>query len=234
MPLISVLMPVYNGWPYVWQAVESILGQTLTDWEFVVVDDASTDLTLDYLMGISDPRFRLTILPENQGVAAALNIGYGLCTGSIIARQDADDASFPHRLERQLAFLSSHPDLDGCGSFLQPIGPDGQFRYKIWTYPTTIAKTRHDLPFSCTIPHPTYFFHRRVYDEFAPHPYNLDFLWAEDYEFLFRALQKFHLTCLGEPLVYHRVHPGQRTQRNATAQQKYVDQARKIWAGRFT
>ena len=111
-PLISVLMCVHNGERYVTEAIESILAQTLPHFEFIIVDDASTDGTPAILEGFlsKDPRIQLFRLDENLGLTRALNFGLEKCAGKYIARIDADDRSLPERLQRQFDFLEQNPD----------------------------------------------------------------------------------------------------------------------------
>ncbi|TWT67620.1 putative glycosyltransferase EpsE [Posidoniimonas polymericola] len=111
-PRVSVLMAAYNATPYLPQAVESILGQTFTDFEFIIVDDGSTDDTPAYLQSLSDPRVRV-VSQANTGLAVALNVGLENCRGEYVARMDADDISLPERLGRQVRFLDEQPAV-GC------------------------------------------------------------------------------------------------------------------------
>ncbi len=118
MPQVSVLMSVFNGERYLPEAINSILAQTFRDFELIVVDDGSTDSTADILREYAqgDSRLRLLRHEVNQGQAAALNWALGDARGSFIATMDADDISAPHRLERQVEFLRSHPDIGAVGT----------------------------------------------------------------------------------------------------------------------
>jgi GT2 family glycosyltransferase len=117
-PRVSVLMAVYNGERYLKQAVESILAQSFEDFEFIVVDDGSTDSSLKSLeqYAARDTRIRFITLP-NAGLTRSLNEGLAIATGEFVARMDADDIAMPQRFARQVAFLDAHPDiaLVGCG-----------------------------------------------------------------------------------------------------------------------
>jgi len=125
-PLVSVIMPVYNGRRYVKQAVDSVLAQTFTDFEFIIIDDGSNDGTDEILKryAVADKRVRI-ITRTTQGVTRSLNEGLELAMGTLIARMDADDISKPTRFEKQVRFLKEHPDhvLVGCRCLL--IDPDG-------------------------------------------------------------------------------------------------------------
>jgi len=114
-PKVSVIMPVYNGEPFIGAAVDSILGQTLWDIELVVVNDGSTDQTGEILRGYSDPRV-VVIDQSNQGTWAALNKGTRHARGQYIARMDADDISHPRRLQKQVECLVNNEDVGLVGT----------------------------------------------------------------------------------------------------------------------
>ena len=118
MPLVSVVMPVYNTEKYVGEAIESILGQTFSDFEFIIVDDGSRDrspaIIRDYER--SDERIRCLRLERNAGTAAAKNHGIAAATGEFIAGMDSDDVSLPERLGKQLEFLRANPDIGAVGA----------------------------------------------------------------------------------------------------------------------
>ncbi|MEP7356058.1 MAG: glycosyltransferase family 2 protein [Anaerolineales bacterium] len=128
MPRVSIVMSVYNGLPYLPAAFDSILNQTFTDFEFVVIDDSSTDgseaLLREY--AASDARVVLVRNERNLGLVTSLNKGLALTRGEYIARQDADDISLPQRLEKQVAFLDSHPAVGLLGTLTQVIDAQGQ------------------------------------------------------------------------------------------------------------
>jgi glycosyltransferase involved in cell wall biosynthesis len=126
MPKVSIVMAVYNGMPYLPQAIDSILQQTWADFEFLILDDCSTDDTWAVLQGYSDPRLRLIRQEVNRGQTATLNHGLGLAQGQYIARQDADDLSKPTRLAEQVAFLEAHPDYLMVGTAAELINSRGQ------------------------------------------------------------------------------------------------------------
>jgi glycosyltransferase involved in cell wall biosynthesis len=125
-PLVSVLMPTYNPGRYISEAIESILGQTLTDFEFLISDAGSTDGSLEVIQRYadSDPRIRLIIRPK-AGIVRALNELIALARCDLIARMDADDIALPARLERQVAYLNDHPECVLVGSRVLIIDPEG-------------------------------------------------------------------------------------------------------------
>src|SRR5437016_3101798 len=104
LPRIAVVLPVYNAEQYIGAAITSVLAQTFTDFELVVIDDGSEDRTGEVLTGFSDPRLRVLRFPENRGLVSALNAGIRESASEFIARMDADDICMPLRFERQVAF----------------------------------------------------------------------------------------------------------------------------------
>jgi glycosyltransferase involved in cell wall biosynthesis len=122
---ISVLMSVFNGEPFLREAVESILCQSCADFEFIIVDDASTDNTAKILDGYDDPRIVRLHNPANLGLTRSLNRGLNICRGEFIARQDADDVSLPSRFEVQLTYLEQHPEIGVLGTQMDIINELG-------------------------------------------------------------------------------------------------------------
>jgi len=116
-PVITVLMPVFNGGRFIGEAIESILGQTFTDFELLVINDGSTDDSLAVIgeYAARDRRIRV-VSRENRGLVATLNEGLGLARGAYLARMDCDDISLPARLRRQYDFMRAHPQYILCGS----------------------------------------------------------------------------------------------------------------------
>ena len=117
MPTVSVVMPVYNTpLSYLREATESILQQTYTDFEFIIVDDHSNEETVGYLSSLTDARIRILRNSENLGITKSLNKGFAAASGKYIARMDADDISVPTRLEKQVRFMEDNPDVIVCGT----------------------------------------------------------------------------------------------------------------------
>ncbi len=123
-PKVTVLMSVFNDQGYLAQAVESILNQSFGDFEFLIIDDGSTE-PLEALNSISDSRI-VVHRQENIGLTRSLNKGIKLAVGEFIARMDADDVSEPQRLEAQIAELESHPQVDLVGSFFDIVDCEGR------------------------------------------------------------------------------------------------------------
>ena len=129
-PRVSVVTAVYNGDPYFDRAIPGILAQTFDDFEFIIVDDGSTDRTLERLRGVAanDPRIRV-FAPGRLGPAAASNFGAAQARGEYIARQDFDDCSYPERLRLQVALLDAHPEVGTVGGYYLLVDERRKERY---------------------------------------------------------------------------------------------------------
>jgi len=118
-PQLTVLMPVYNGGPFLRSAIESILNQDFSDFDFLIIDDGSTDGSHEIAASYADPRIRLESNGRNLGLIATLNRGLDLARGTYVARMDADDIAFPDRLSKQLTFMEAHPEIGLCGTWYE-------------------------------------------------------------------------------------------------------------------
>jgi glycosyltransferase involved in cell wall biosynthesis len=132
-PVASVIMPAYNSAPYVREAVESILNQSFTDFEFLVYDDRSSDDTVKIIESYPDARIRLFTKPANTGYTDSLTMGVAAAKGKYIVRMDSDDISDPKRIEKQVGFLEQNPEYGIVGSWIQTIQDNGQSQ--VWKYP---------------------------------------------------------------------------------------------------
>lgn len=124
-PLVSISMPVRNNAPTLAVAIRSILNQTYPHWELLLIDDGSSDDTLRIAHGFTDPRITVLSNGAGLGLAARLNEAIDRATGDYFARMDGDDVAYPQRLERQLAYLRGHPDVDLAGAWVLVFGADG-------------------------------------------------------------------------------------------------------------
>ncbi len=206
IPDISVVMPVYNAERYVAEAIESILNQTFNNFEFIIIDDGSTDNSLKILKDYAhrDKRIRL-VSRENKGLIKTLNEGVALAITPLIARMDADDISYSERFAKQIAFFKSHPDCGVVGSKVRFIDDNGD---PIISFP---VKTNHQdidgdhlLGYGGAITHPVAMFKKALfhsvkgYDEQFPH--------AEDLELWLRMAEVSQLANLPDILLDYRQH----------------------------
>lgn len=215
-PRVSVLMPVYNGEPYVKEAVASILNQTFTDYEFIVVDDGSTDETWSILESYAvDPRIRLIQNEINLGLARSLNRALAMARGEYVARMDADDVSRPNRLATQVAFLDNHRSIGVVGSTVQIVDAGGSLG-RVLSRPPTDALIRWSLCFQTPLAHPSVLMRKAVLDRVGG--YNDALLANQDRDLWHRLSALTRFANLKVPLLLYRKHPGQISDRCATIQ----------------
>lgn len=201
-PLISILMPVHNGAAFLGEAIESMLAQTLGDFEFLIVDDASTDNSASIAQDFKDPRIRLIRSPSRLKLSGALNLGLDNASGRYVARMDADDISLPERLELQVKFLDAHPETGLCGSWIRTFGSSSKAVLERPAEHEAIrAFTLLDTPFA----HPTVML-RREWIEHHHLRFNGEYFPTEDFELWTRALSCFKGANLPQVLLLYRVH----------------------------
>jgi len=203
-PLVSIILPVYNGATYLQQTLDSIKAQTLTDWELIAINDGSKDDSEKILrdFAANEPRTRI-ISRENRGLIATLNEGVQAARGIWIARIDADDICLPERLEKQIAWAEKQ-QADLCGGSIERIGIDAGHS---WVFPASTQGIYAWLLFRSAFAHPTIIIKRELALEF---PYSADFLHAEDYELWTRlALAGVPMTNIPERVLRYRVHEEQ-------------------------
>ena len=200
-PLVTVLIPVYNR-PAVVNTIKSIIKQSYHNLEILIIDNASTDNTVDMIHQINDNRIRLFVNEENRGQTYSLNKGLAEASGKYIARIDSDDLAFPERIKKQVAFLEGNPDFVLIGSWVQFISDNDELGM-IVKMPTTNEGMRIMQTVSCGMYHPSAMYRRDVIAE-NNLIYDADIHMAEDYD-LWARLMKYGKACnLAEPLVYYR------------------------------
>ena len=206
-PRISVLMCVYNGQDYLADAIQSILNQTFGDFEFLVVNDGSTDDSFAILTSFRDQRIRIIDNGNNLGLIRSLNIGLDAARGEFIARMDADDICTPDRFEKQIAFFDSHPDVGICGSWLSIIDAQEVYRFPLTHEEIKLAMLEYN-----PVAHPSVMLRSSVVNQ-PRLRYDPDFPGAEDYELWTRAVFATKFANLPETLVRYRKHDQQVTKK---------------------
>jgi len=204
MPRVTVILPVRDGMPHLGPAVESILVQTFQDFELIVIDDASTDSTPDYLAGLGDPRVRVIRNQRNRGVARSLNKALRLATGHYIARQDADDISLPRRLEKQVALLDSRPHVGWAGTDWTIVDKKGVAVVERVGVPCSDIDIKWQLLFSNPICHTSVLARKSAVEAAGRYPEDPDCCLAEDYALWSRLARMYDAASLPEPLVKWR------------------------------
>lgn len=216
-PLVSVIMPAYNCEAFVGEAINSILNQTYRSFEYFIIDDASTDTTVEVIKQFKDPRIKFIQKLENTGYTKSLNKGLQLASGKYIARMDADDKAFPQRLEKQVAFMESQPEIIACGSAYR-IMDSRITKY----FPENNEDIKTMLLEQTCFAHPTVMLRTAVlkeqnlvYDE-SKEP-------AEDYDLWVKLSKVGQLANIKEVLLEYRVHKGQvsKTRRKKQLQSKW-------------
>jgi glycosyltransferase involved in cell wall biosynthesis len=201
---ITVLMPAYNAGSYIREAIDSVLEQTYTDFELLIVNDGSTDNTIRVVMSFNDPRIVL-VNKDHQGIAAALNTGLRLCDTHYIARFDADDICMPDRLEKQFNFLEDHPDYVLVGTDGEYMEENGDFLFNFKCIAHSNEEVQSNLYVYCPFIHSSVMYKR---DEvIRAGGYNVHAHHFEDY-LLWTSLAKMgKMQNLREPLLKVRFNP---------------------------
>lgn len=205
-PTVSVVMPVYNAERFLRVAVESVLQQTFTDFEFIIINDGSTDKSDTIVQSFNDARIRSIVNQQNMGVTIALNKAIELCKGRYIARMDADDVSMPERLQRQVEYLHAHPEISLVASVAEMIDLDGEHLGWWNTDRENIseAEIRSTIARTNCIAHPTIMIRAEV---MKAHGYRQEKNAAEDYDLWLRLISHGHrIAKLNEPLLRYRIH----------------------------
>ncbi len=202
-PKVTVLMPVYNGEKYLRDAVLSILNQTFKDFEFLIINDGSTDNSLAILKTFQDSRVRVVNNDMNLQLPATLNKGLELARGTYIARMDCDDISLPERLARQVECLDANPDFGLCSTDIVSINAQGQVidipKDKIKGVPVEWR-----FFWENPIKHPTVMLRRSI---LADHNLTYRDIFAEDFDLWCRLALITRLRKLDYPLLHYRMAP---------------------------
>ena len=198
MAEITVLMPVYNAARFLREAMDSILSQTFTDFEFLIIDDGSTDGSVAIVESYTDPRIRFYQNERNKGISPTLNRGIELASSAYIARMDADDISYPGRLEKQYAYLQAHPDCALVSSLVRVIAEDGRF---VRQDSFKSAFFYYNLTFICWIYHSTVMYRTEAVKAVGMYTA----AYAEDFELFWQLSRRYRFHNLPEVLLDYRV-----------------------------
>lgn len=205
-PVLSVILPVYNGRVYLEAAVDSVLQQTFHDFELIIINDGSTDGSGAWLEGLNDPRIRYYQQP-NKGLAATLNRAIILSRGRYIARQDQDDVCMPQRMQRQVEFLDANPEVGMVGTAAQ-IWVGNERTNRRLVHPTDDAALRFGLLFDNYFVHSSVMIRRSLLEEVGGYSEDKTRQPPEDYELWSRVMRTHKLANLQEALMAYREVPG--------------------------
>lgn len=206
-PRVSILMPVYNTALYLHEAMDSMLAQTFTDFELIVLDDCSPDDAEAILDTYTDSRIVRYKGEKNAGLSNVLNVGIGMARGKYIARMDSDDVSLPNRLQVQVDYLETHPEVDLVSVGMQLFGA----REDVWIREKNPEKVKINALFHSPVLHASSVWRKDSFEKQGLR-FRQERVPAEDYDLWTRALLKgLKLVNLPEVLYKYRMHPSQAT-----------------------
>ena len=217
--LVSIIMAVYNGETYLKQAIASALCQTYSNIELIIVNDGSNDSTKYILDKIDDERVKVIHLPKNQGAANALNTGISQAKGEWIAIQDADDNSYPTRIEEQVGYIRNHSELVGVGTLVEFISGNSTvpnyllkklMRHKNSIISRQVIKKKRF--YICELTHSSMMFSKNVFLRVGG--YDTTFKILYDYDLWLRLLDIGHIEKAPKILLQYRIHKGSLSRRN--------------------
>ena len=214
--LVSVILPVFNGEKYLVESIESILNQTYSNFEFIIINDGSSDKSLKIIKKYNKLDKRILVISrENKGLIASLNEGIEKSKGSYIARMDQDDISLSSRFEQQLSFMKKNLDIGICGSSVQLFNEEKNF--SISRYPQKDNEIKFRLMFASSFAHSTVMIRRDVFDilKYENFPNAEDYkLWTDI------AMANFKMANLDKILLKYRCHDEQISKKNGYEQRK--------------
>lgn len=222
---VTVVMPVYNGMPYLKEAIESVLSQSFQNFEFLIIDDGSTDQSIACIASYEDPRIRFIRNEQNKGQARTLNRGLELAQGEYVARLDQDDVCLPRRLEVQLLYMVKRPNLAITCTWEHTIDAYGR-RVRSWkgeieNYGAFLGRI---LLGKCPIWHPSVMFRREVVLRLGG--YDPSYAPSDDFDLWARiAIQRYNAAIVPEFLVLQRVHGGRQSVKRFTVQYENIRRA---------
>lgn len=204
-PKISVIMSVYNSAAFVKEAIDSVLQQTYSDFEFIIINDGSTDTSEDLILAVTDKRIRYVRNEGNKGLIYSLNHGVSIAKGRYIARMDADDICDVSRFQKQIHEFEKSPELIVCGSFIKTFGAEENY---IDYMPVSHGDILSSIFFTCPFAHPSVMMRKEALAKLNS-VYREEYKHSEDYDLWSRLV--FTGTCKNIPefLLNYRVHTAQ-------------------------
>lgn len=223
MPLVSVLIPIYNAQEFLVESVQSVLNQTFQDFELILVDDASTDNSFSILQTISDSRLKIIHHNINMGIGGALNSALASAKGKYLLRMDADDIAFPNRIALQVEFMENHPEIGISGTLVEYFDgtPFNRIVQNDYLKPSLLL----DCPFA----HPSVIIRKEIMDKNG-----LQFSgYLEDYELWIKLSQLTEFGLLPEVLLKYRKSENQFTSQNFEKRQDEANRLRISFAEKW-
>lgn len=227
-PIVSIVMPLYNAEAFLAEAIESILAQTLKEWEFIIVLDGCTDNTESIINHYRDDRFVIIKHETNLGLQIGLNRGLAVARSPFFARMDGDDICEPTRLERQLDFFSANPEVSIVGTYADYINGHGRHTRPYFPFPTTHEEIKNAFRTYNCIAHPTTII--RTERLAAIDGYNPDMTAAEDLELWLRSLARgLKFANIPEILYHYREHASQSSRVRRKLLYELVNQSYRLY-----
>lgn len=203
MPKVTVLMSVYNGEKYLREAIESILNQTFRDFEFIIINDGSSDSSKDIILSYKDSRIRTIDNKQNIGLTKSLNKGLKMAKSEYIARIDADDILIKDCFKEKMEFMAKYPDVAALGNWMEIMDMKSGKSY-ILKYETDPTIIKWATIFKSQIAHSSAFFRKRIIDEVGY--YNEKYKYAQDFDLWFRISRRYKIMNLSKVLLKYRIH----------------------------
>lgn len=219
MPIISVVLPVYNGEKYLKEAIDSILQQTYADFELIIINDGSTDQTENIIESYQDPRINYLKNEHNSGIVVSLNKGLDAAKGKYIARMDADDIADPQRFQKQKVYLDRHPNIGVVGSSMLVFDEYG--KEMLFPYAASPNRAKAELFFNSSLGHPTVMLRKECIKGIR---YEAEYQGLEDFVMWWRIAQHYDIGSLTEPLLHYRKHSNQITKTRSPEHYARFDQ----------
>lgn len=221
-PSVSVIMSVYNGETYLKESIDSIIVQTFKDFEFIIINDGSTDKSEEIILDYLKKEKRIILIQQqNIGLTKSLNRGLSIAQGLFIARQDADDISLKTRLAKEVDFLNKNPEYALVGTDYNEITLSGTIREKsskYFVYKDEEIK-KNFIRYN-PICHTSVLFRKSILKDIGM--YNDKLIYSQDYEFWFRIMNKYKVANLSEVLVYRRYTKEMLSRRHDKKQLLYI------------
>ena len=218
IPKVSVIMPVYNAEKYLKDAIDSILNQTFTNYEFLIINDGSNDKSKTIIESYNDSRIRLLNNKENSGLAKVRNKGISEAKAEYIAWLDADDMSHPLRLEKQVKLLDDYSDIGVCGTWVKTIGKKPSYK---WRYPTNPDFIRSRMLFDDPLATSSIMLRKKLLIGNNQN-FDLNYPPAEDYDLWERLSNGCKITNIPKILTFYRLHENQISNINSLQQKSSV------------
>lgn len=199
-PRATAVMPVYNREEYLKDTIDSVLTQTFTDFEFIIVDDGSTDRSVEIIKSYKDPRIKFLQNDKNRGTSYSRNRAIDIAKGDYIFTIDSDDINLPQRFAKQIAYMDSHPEVGICGTWVKTIG---ELEGQMWRCAVKPDIVHCRTLFEAVLCHPSTIIRRQYLEDYSLR-YSVELKRAQDWDLYCKGARHFQVANMPEVLVYYR------------------------------